>query len=157
MILEKGLPTYGVLSKLVLFSRSVVSDSLWPYGLQHAKLPCPSPSHRDCSNYVPWVSDAIQPSYPLLSPSPPASIFPSIRVFSNESDLHIRWPKYWSFSISSSNDYSGWFLPTFWIMQGYWNTNYRTIALISLASKVMLKILQARLQQLWTSWCSSWF
>ena len=39
----------------------------------------------------------------LLSPS----IFPSIRVFSNESALHIRWPKYWSFSISSSNEYSG--------------------------------------------------
>ena len=56
-----------------------------------------------------WVSDAIQPSHPLLSPSPPASIFPSIRVFSNESALHIRWPNYWSFSysISSSNGYSG--------------------------------------------------
>ena len=48
------------------------------------------------------VGDAIQPSYPLLSPSPPASIFPSIRVFSNESDLHIRWPKYWSFNFSIS-------------------------------------------------------
>ena len=67
----------------------------------------------------------------------------------NESALHIRWPKYWSFSfsISPSNEYSGLFLPTFWIMQGYWNTNYRTIALISHASKVMLKILQARFQQ----------
>ena len=55
------------------------------------------------------VGDAIQPSYPLLSPSPPASVFPSIRVFSNESVLHIRWPKYWSFSfsISTSNEYSG--------------------------------------------------
>ena len=54
------------------------------------------------------VSDAIEPSHPLSSPSPP-SIFPSIRVFSNESVLHIRWPKYWSFSfiISPSNEYSG--------------------------------------------------
>ena len=43
--------------------------------------------------HVYWVSDAIQPSHPLLSPSPPASIFPSVRVFSNESVLHIRWPK----------------------------------------------------------------
>ena len=55
------------------------------------------------------VSDAIQPSHPLLFPSPPASIFPSIRVFSNESVLHIRWPEYCSFSfnISLSNEYSG--------------------------------------------------
>ena len=43
----------------------------------------------------------------LCSPLPPSSIFPSIRVFSNESVLHIRWPKYWSFSISPSNEYSG--------------------------------------------------
>ena len=59
--------------------------------------------------HVHWVSDAIQPSHPLLSPFPPPSVFPSIRVFSNESVLRIRWPKYWSFSfsISTSNDYSG--------------------------------------------------
>ena len=52
--------------------------------------------------------DAIQPSHPLLSPSLPAFIFSSIRVFSNEL-AHIRWPKYWSFSfsISPSNEYSG--------------------------------------------------
>ena len=55
---------------------------------------------------VHWVSDAIQPS-PLLSPFPPASIFLSIRVLSNELVLCIRWPKYWSFSISPSNEYSG--------------------------------------------------
>ena len=56
-----------------------------------------------------WVGDAIQPSHPLSPLSPPPSIFPSIRVFSNESVLHIRWPKYWSFSfsISPSNEYSG--------------------------------------------------
>ena len=55
------------------------------------------------------VNDAIQPSHPLSSPSPLASIFPSIKVFSNESTLHIRWPKYWSFSfsISPSNEYLG--------------------------------------------------
>jgi len=46
------------------------------------------------------VSDAIQPSHPLLSPFPPAPIPPSIRVFSNESILRMRWPKYWSFSFS---------------------------------------------------------
>ena len=59
--------------------------------------------------HVHCVSDAIQSSHPLSSLSPPASIFPSIRVFSNESGLPIRWPKYWSFSfsISPSNEYSG--------------------------------------------------
>ena len=59
--------------------------------------------------HVHRVGDAIQPSHPLSSPSPPTPIFPSIRVFSNESALRIRWPKYWSFSfsISPSNEYSG--------------------------------------------------
>src|SRR5574337_310732 len=50
--------------------------------------------------HVHRVHDAIQPSHPLLSPSPPAPILPSIRVFSNESTLRMRWPKYWSFSFS---------------------------------------------------------
>ena len=59
--------------------------------------------------YVHWVSDAIQPSHPLLSPPPPPSIFPSIRIFSNESALCIRWPKYWSFSIRPPNDIQDWF------------------------------------------------
>ena len=56
-----------------------------------------------------WVSDAIQPSHHLLSRFPPPSISPSIRVFSNESVLRIRWPKFWnfSFSMSPSNEYSG--------------------------------------------------
>ena len=55
------------------------------------------------------VGDAIQPSHPLSSPSPPALNLPSIRVFSKELLLHIRWLKYWSFSfnISPSNEYSG--------------------------------------------------
>ena len=59
--------------------------------------------------HVHWVGDAIQLSHPLSSPSPPTLIFPSIRAFSNESVVHIRWPKYWSFSfsISPSKEYSG--------------------------------------------------
>ena len=59
--------------------------------------------------HVHQVGDAIQPFYPLSSPSPPASIFSSIMVFSSKSVLRIRWPKYWSFSfnINPSNEYSG--------------------------------------------------
>ena len=56
-----------------------------------------------------WVGDAIQLSHPLSSPSPPAFNLSRISVFSNESALHIRWPKYWSFSfsISPSSEHSG--------------------------------------------------
>ena len=59
--------------------------------------------------HVHRVSDAIQPSHPLLSPLLLPSIFPSIGVFSNESVLYIRWPEYWifSFGIRASNEYSG--------------------------------------------------
>ena len=59
--------------------------------------------------HVHWVVDTIQPSHPLSSPSPPAFIFLSIKVFSSESALHIRWPNYWNFSfnISPSSEYSG--------------------------------------------------
>ena len=59
--------------------------------------------------HVHWGGDAIQPSYPLSTPSPPAFNLSQNQVFSNESVLRIRWPKYWnfSFSISPSNEYSG--------------------------------------------------
>ena len=83
----------------VQFSRSVMSDSLQPHESQHARPPCPSPTPRVHPNPR-QVGDAIQPSHPLSSPFPPAAIPPSIRDFSNESALHIRWPKYWSFSFS---------------------------------------------------------
>ena len=58
--------------------------------------------------HIHWVSVAIQPSHPLMPPSPPALNL-SIKVFSSELAIHIRWPKYWnfSFSISPSNEYSG--------------------------------------------------
>ena len=93
----------------VQFSRSVVSNSLRHPGLQHTRPPCPSPIPKEFTQtHVHWVGDAIQLSYPLSSPSP-AFNFPSIRVFSNESALHIRWSKYWSFSfsISPSNKHPG--------------------------------------------------
>ena len=74
----------------VEFSRSVMSDSLPPHGLQHARSPCPSPTPRAYSN-LHALSQWCHPTIccPLLFLS---SIFPSIRVFSNESILHIRLP-----------------------------------------------------------------
>ena len=59
--------------------------------------------------HIHWVSDAIQPSHPLSSPSLPAPILPSIRIFNNESTLRLRWTKYWSFSfnISPSSEHPG--------------------------------------------------
>ena len=92
----------------VQFNRSVISDSLKPHGLQHARLPCPSPTPGACLNSCP----SVMPSNHLILCRPlflPPSIFPSVRVFSSESVLHVRWPKYWSFSfsISPSNEYSG--------------------------------------------------
>ena len=84
-----------------------MSDSLGPHGLQHARPPCPSPTPGVYSNSCPLMPSNHLILYRLLLLLP--SIFPSIRVFSNESVLPIRWPKYWSFSfsISPSNDYSG--------------------------------------------------
>ena len=84
----------------VQFSFSVVSDSLWPHELQHARPPCPSPAPRVYSNSCPlsrWCHPAISSSV-VLNPSIP----PSIRVFSNESTLPIRWSKYWTFSFTIS-------------------------------------------------------
>ena len=90
------------------FSGWVLSDSLRFHGLQHARPLCPSPTPDFTQTHVHWIGDAIQPSHPLSSPSP-ATFFPSIRVSSNESVLHIRWPKDWSFSfnISPSNENPG--------------------------------------------------
>ena len=77
-------------------------------------MPCLPVQHQlpeFTQTHVHWVSDGIQPSHPLSSPSPPAldllGLF--IRVFSNESALHIRWPKYWSFSfnVSPTNEHPG--------------------------------------------------
>ena len=93
----------------VQFSHSLVFHSLWPGGLQHARLLCPSPIPKACSNtsiqLVMLSNHLILYCALLLLPS----IFPSIRVFSNESVPRIRWPNYESssFSISPSNEYSG--------------------------------------------------
>ena len=94
---------------LLLFSCSVMSDFLWPYGLQYSRLLCPSPSSQ-CSPKLMSIESVMPSSHlilclPLLLPS----IFPIIRVFSNEPALCITWPKYWSFSfkISPSNEHPG--------------------------------------------------
>ena len=92
------------------FSCSVVSDSLRPHGLQHATPPCPSPTPGVYSNSCPF--ELVMPSNYLILCRPlllSTSIFPSIRVFSNELALRIRWPNDWSFSfnISPSNEHSG--------------------------------------------------
>ena len=94
----------------VQFSRSAISDSVQRHGLQHTRLPCPLATPGACSNSRPsnqWCQPTV--SHPLSSASPPALIFPSIMVFSSVSVLHIKWPKYWSFSfsISPSSEYSG--------------------------------------------------
>ena len=81
------------------FSCSVVSDSLRPHELQHARPPCPSPTpgvHSDSRPSVMPSSHLILCRPLLLLPPIP----PSIRVFSNESTLRMRWPKYWSFGFS---------------------------------------------------------
>ena len=83
------------------FSCSVVSDSLRPHESQHAKPPCPSPTprvHSDSRSSGQWCHPAISSSVVPFFSWP--QIPPSIKVFSNESTLRMRWPKYWSFSFS---------------------------------------------------------
>ena len=94
-------------------SHSVMSDSLWPRGLQHSRLPCPSPTPGAYSNSCPssrWchptISSSVIPFTSRLQSFPTSGSFPmSQGLFL----LRIRWPKYWSFifSISPSNEYSG--------------------------------------------------
>ena len=128
----------------VRFSHSDVSDSLWPHGLQQATPRCPSPISRVYSNssieLVMLFSHLILCPPLLLLPS----IFPSIRVFSNESALSIRWPKYWgsaSTSVLPRNiqDWSplGW---TGWI---------------SLQSKGLSRVVSNTTVQI--LWCSAFF
>src|SRR5574341_846112 len=91
------------------FSRSVMCDSLRPHGLQHARPPYPITNSQSMIKLM--SIESVMPSNhlilcrPLLLPS----IFPSMRGFSNESALHIKWSRYWSFSfnISPSNEHPG--------------------------------------------------
>ena len=100
----------------VQFSHSVVSYSLWPHESQHARPPCSSPSPRVHSDST--SIESMMPSSHLILGRPLLllpTIPPSIRVFSNESTLLMRWPKYWSFSFSiipsqgwSPSEWTGW-------------------------------------------------
>ena len=105
----------------VQFSHSVMSDSLWPHEPEHVRPPCPSltpgvylnsDSITDSKDMgLGGLQELVMPSYHLILCHPllPPSIFPSIKVFSKESVLCIRWAKFWSFSfsINPSNEYSG--------------------------------------------------
>ena len=87
-----------------------MSDSLRPHGLEYTRPPCPSPMFRSLLKLM--SIESVMPSNHLILFRPLLllpSVFPSIRIFSNESALCIRWPKYWSFSfnISPSNEHPG--------------------------------------------------
>ena len=98
-----------IVPTLLLFSRPVTSDSLWPHGLQHARPPCPSPSPEvcpsSCSLYR-WCHPATSSSDAFFSFCPQS--FPASGTFQWIGCSH-QWPKYWSFSFSFSppNEYSG--------------------------------------------------
>ena len=122
--------------------------SLGLHGLQHARLPCPSPTPRACSTSCPIK--LVMPSNHLIICHPlllPPSIFPRIRDFSNESGLHMMWPEYWSSSFNTrpSNEYSG-------------LISFRIDCLGLLAVQRTLKsLLQYQNSKAWTLQCSAFF
>ena len=107
-----SLPLTGGIPTCSAQLSSVAQSCLTPCNPMYCSTPG-LPVHHQLPEFtqthVHWVGDAIQPSHPLSSSFPPAFYLSQHRVFSNESVLHIRWPKYWSFSfnISSSNEYLG--------------------------------------------------
>ena len=138
---------YRNVSVTFQFSHSVLSDCLRPHGLQHAI----SLSITNSQSLLKFVSIIlVMPSNHLILCHPlplPPSIFPSIRGFSNESVLHIRWPNYWSFSfnISTSNEYSG-------------LISFRMNWFDLLAVQGTLKsLLQHHSSKTWIIWCSAFF
>ena len=120
-------------------------SSSWPHGLQHTRLPCPSSSPIVCPSSCmlnQWCHPTISPLVALLP-----SVFPSIRVFSNESAVLIRVPKYWSFSfsISPSSEYSG-------------LISFKIDWFDLLAVQGTLKnLLQHHSSKAWVLWCSAFF
>ena len=106
---EDVVHIYNRIFSSVQFSHSVVSDSFHPMNHSTPDLPVHHQLPEFTKTHVYRVSDAIQTSHPLSSPSPPALNLSQHQDFSNESALCIRWPKYWSFSfnISPSNEHPG--------------------------------------------------
>ena len=115
-VIYQGSHKHRSVPVLVFWSWYLAVQSLshvWLFAtpwLQHARLPCPSPSPEACSNSCPlsqWCHPTTSSFVTFFSSCP--QIFPRTRIFSNESALRIRWPKFWnfSFSISPSNEYSG--------------------------------------------------
>ena len=96
--------------------------------------------------HVHWVGDAIQPSHPLSASSPPALNLPSIRVFSNDLVLRIRYPEYWSFnfSISPSSEYSG-------------LISFKIDWFISAVQGTLKSLLQHHSSKASILWCSAFF
>ena len=138
----------------MLFSHLVMFNFLWSQGLQHARLPCPSPSPGVCSNSCP-LSQWCRPSHlcPLLLFLP--SIVPSIRVFFNESALRIMWPKYWSFNFSPSNEYSGLisFRTDWFDLLAIWGTLKSLLQHHSSKASILLKHYSHSLS---TCWLTEW-
>ena len=131
---------------LVQFSCSVVPDSLRPRESQHASPPCPSPTPRVHSDSHP-SSQGCHPRLILYCPFfllPPVP--PSIRVFSSESTLCMRWPKYWSFSFS---------IIPYKEIPGL--ISFRVDCLDLLGVQVTLKSLQHHSSKASILWCSAFF
>ena len=128
-----------------LASCSVVSDPLWPNGLQHARLPF----HHQIPLKLMSIELVMPSNHPLLCHPLLllTSVFPSIWVFSYESELLIRWPKYWSFSLSLNppNEFSG--LISFRI--GWFD--------LFAAQRTLKSLLQHHSSKASVLWCSAFF
>ena len=143
-------PLSSTISHSIQFSHSVVFDSLWPHGVQHARLPCPSTTLAPIFwSLLKFMSIELVMIYNylifchLLFLLP--SIFPSISIFSNELALSIRRPKYWSFSfsLSPSNECS--------------RLTLRLTGLISLQFKGLKNLLQHHNLKASVLWWSAFF
>ena len=130
------------MSLLCCYSVSKSRPPLWPHGLQHTRLVCPPLSPGICLNSCPlsqWcyltISSLCHPL--LLLPS----IFLSIRVFCNESALHIRWPKYqsFSFSIVLPMNIQGWFPLGLTGLQNYYRPYAYTMLYVNYISELKKK------------------
>ena len=101
---ESSPPIYTVAWKMLSVQFSSVAQSCLtlcnPMNRSTPGLPVRHQLLESPQTHVHWFSDAIQPSHPLSSLLLLPSVFPSIRVFSDESALHMRWPKYWNFSFN---------------------------------------------------------